>query len=126
MLKFYFCVFTMLLALTLGAYAQGVTTAAISGRVTDSEGKSLAGATITVIHLPTGTKAGTISNKNGRFSLQGLRVGGPFSVTATMIGFAKDEKTGVFLALDQNLSIEFVMSEKGITTGEIYCFCRQK
>ena len=53
-----------------------VTTSSISGIVKQSNGEALAGATITALHIPSGTKYETVSNKSGSFSLPGLRPGG--------------------------------------------------
>lgn len=56
------------------------TTSTIRGTVTDADGNAVAGATVTVINVPSGARATTTTNSEGRFSAGGLGVGGPFTV----------------------------------------------
>ena len=49
--------------------AQGVTTAAIHGVVTDSKGATLPGATVLVTHVPTGTVYSASTRADGRFNI---------------------------------------------------------
>ena len=71
-----FALFTMLFC--SAAFAQGSTSASINGLVTDAtSGDKLAGATVKLEHLPTGTKYGIKANTVGRYNLIGLKVGGP-------------------------------------------------
>ena len=81
------------------ALAQGVTTGAISGRVTDSEGGALPGATITAVHQPTGTRYVVVSRADGGYLVASARVGGPYTVTAGLEGFTTQEKTELFVSL---------------------------
>ncbi|MDY6925298.1 MAG: TonB-dependent receptor [Pseudomonadota bacterium] len=70
------------LAMSSAVYAQE-TTGSIRGRVTTEGGAPVAGSTITLTHQPTGTTATTVADSNGFFSARGLRVGGPYTVSAT-------------------------------------------
>ena len=81
--------------------AQGVTTAAINGKVTDSSGEGLPGATIVAIHLPTSTQYGTSSRPDGRYNLPNMRIGGPYKITVSFIGFADQGQEGFQLLLGQ-------------------------
>ncbi len=63
-------------------YAQE-TTGAIRGQVADANGSAAAGATVTIVHEPTGTTVTTVSDANGFYSARGLRVGGPYTVSVT-------------------------------------------
>ena len=69
------------LAASTAAYAQQ-TTGSIRGQVTDEANKPLSGVTITVIHLPTGTKATAVTGADGGYNLLNLRPGGPYTVEA--------------------------------------------
>ncbi len=98
---------TTLLAAT-PAFAQ-VTSSAISGRVLDSNGQPVAGATVTIVHEPSGTTKVTTTGPDGRYVAQGLRVGGPFEVTATKDGLPSAEQDNVYLQLAQESAINLTM-----------------
>jgi Carboxypeptidase regulatory-like domain len=68
------------------AHAQGVTTGVVTGVVKDVQGQPVAGAGVTAIHLPSGTAYETVTRADGRFSIPGMRVGGPYSVTVFQSG----------------------------------------
>jgi len=80
------------LAAANAVYAQE-TSGSIRGRVTDEAGAPLSGATITVRHEPTGTTANSVTNADGSFYARGLRVGGPYTVTATSGGLETGKLT---------------------------------
>ena len=83
-----------LLAVVLGppmatqAYAQGVTTGAMAGVVVDASKQPVRGANVIAIHLPSGTSYEATTRADGRFSMPGMRVGGPYSVTVSYDGAA--------------------------------------
>jgi hypothetical protein len=70
------------------AFAQGVTTGALNGIVTNEQEQPIQGATVIAIHLPSGTNYETVTRTDGRFTIPGMRVGGPYSVTVTYSGTA--------------------------------------
>lgn len=74
----------MLVALTSSVMAQ-ITTSGISGKVT-SMGEDVIGATVTATHQPSGTIYRAVTNIDGRFTIQGMRVGGPYKVEFNYIG----------------------------------------
>ena len=71
----------------MAGYAQ-VTTGTITGTAKASGGEVLAGATVTAVHVPTGSKYSTIAKTNGQFTLPNVRVGGPYTVTIHFEGYA--------------------------------------
>ncbi|MEK6706591.1 MAG: carboxypeptidase-like regulatory domain-containing protein, partial [Bdellovibrionota bacterium] len=77
--------------------AQGITTAAIDGIVTSTTGETLPGANVIAVHNPSGTTYGTSSRPNGRYNLPNLRVGGPYTVTVSYVGYKKQVKEDVYL-----------------------------
>jgi len=87
------------------ANAQNITTSGINGRVLDATGQPVAGATVVIRHRPTGTVVETTTDATGRYSAQGLRVGGPFDVRADKGGATVAEQDNVFLQLGQPASI---------------------
>ena len=94
---------------TSGLYAQGVTSSALQGTLTDSSGKPIVGAQIVAVHTPSGTTYNTVSRSNGLYNLNNLRVGGPYSVTATGGGDAK-RITNVYAELGQVTQVDIRIS----------------
>ncbi|MBM4162483.1 MAG: TonB-dependent receptor [Ignavibacteria bacterium] len=99
--------------------AQGVTTAAIEGRVTSTTGEPLPGANIIAVHNPSGTTYGTSSRPNGRYNLPNLRIGGPYAVTVSFVGYRKEVREDVYLTLSQTLDLDFIMTEEAIQAAEV-------
>ncbi|MBQ5647776.1 MAG: TonB-dependent receptor [Alistipes sp.] len=104
-MKRLFLAFVALMAVSFSASAQ-TTTASLKGYVTDSNGKPLAGATVVATHTPTETVYGTTTDINGAYRLQGLRVGAPYTVEFSFVGY-KDKKIGdIALALGETRQID--------------------
>lgn len=99
-----------LLAFT-GAFAQGVTTASITGKVTTSNGEALSDASVVAIHVPSGTRYGTSTRADGAFTIPNTRVGGPYTITASFIGYVDKKIENVFLSLGQPFNASFDLSE---------------
>lgn len=100
-------------------YSQGVTTSAISGLIVDDQNNPLPSANIIAVHEPSGTTYGTSSRANGRYSIPGMRVGGPYTVTVSYVGFEKQSKGNVFLNLGVATDVNFVLKTAGIQTEEV-------
>ena len=98
---------TGLMAIT-SAFAQ-VTTSSLSGRVTDENQEPLAGAAVVAVHTPSGTMYSAIANENGRFNINGMRAGGPYSVEISFIGMGTVKYTDVTLSLGDPYTIDAVM-----------------
>ncbi|HSQ36172.1 MAG TPA: carboxypeptidase-like regulatory domain-containing protein, partial [Candidatus Binatia bacterium] len=60
--------------------AQGMTSSAFNGQVTDSDGNPIAGATVTALHTPTGTVYSAVSRQDGLYNIPAVKVGGPYTV----------------------------------------------
>ena len=69
---------TLLLCLTTVAMAQ-ITTSGMSGKVT-ADGEDVIGASIEVVHVPSGTKYQAVTNTKGMYAINGMRPGGPYEV----------------------------------------------
>src|SRR6185436_12930672 len=87
----YMCRTVVFLALCMLAWAQpgfgqGVTTGSIAGIVTDNQQRPVAGASVLAIHEPSGTTYEGTTRADGRYSIIGMRVGGPYSVQVTFVG----------------------------------------
>ena len=75
-----------MLTFALTVMAQ-VTNSALTGKVTMQDTKEeVIGATVLAVHEPSGTKYAAVTNTNGRYTIQGMRQGGPYTVTVSYIG----------------------------------------
>jgi hypothetical protein len=95
--------------ITTALHAQ-VTTSGMSGRITDADG-AIIGATIVATHTPSGTNYGAVTNNEGRFNITGMRVGGPYTVEVSYIGYGKNTTNNITLSLGENYSLNVVLSE---------------
>ncbi|WP_150451999.1 TonB-dependent receptor [Arenibacter lacus] len=86
-----------------------VTTSNIRGLVLDDSNEALFGANVVAIHTPTGTKYGTITNEDGRFNLLNLRVGGPYEVTISYLGYKTQTDSNIFLTLGTTQNLEVIL-----------------
>src|SRR6478609_6112813 len=81
------------------------TTAAIGGRVTGADGAPLAGATVNIVHRESGSSNNFVTDSEGRYSVRGLRVGGPYTITVSK-GSDKEVRDDIYLKLAENLSLD--------------------
>ncbi|TNF72686.1 MAG: TonB-dependent receptor [Bacteroidetes bacterium] len=112
------CFFLVALLLSVTAGAQ-VTTSNIRGLVTDQQGVPMLGANIVAVHTPTGTRYGAITNIDGRFNLLNLRVGGPYEVTISYVGYTTQQESDVFLTLGKTFSLEVQLVEESQMLDEV-------
>lgn len=94
------------------AFAQE-TTSSVRGEVTDQSGAPIAGATVTVVHVPSGTTSTQTTDASGGFNAAGLRLGGPFNVTVTADGFETVEQEIGFLTAGQAQRLSVALVEQG-------------
>lgn len=104
---------------TISATAQ-VTTAALTGKVTDSKTQEeIIGATVQAIHAPSGTRYAAITNIDGLFTIQGMRTGGPYEVTISYIGYQSKHYSGIQLTLGETFSLDVQISEDANELEEV-------
>lgn len=94
----------MLSLFAAAAVSAQVTTSGMTGVVTDSAGEPLVGATVIAVHTPSGTQYGAVTNTAGRYNLQGMRTGGPYTVTFSYVGYRSVEFPGISLSLGETLT----------------------
>ncbi|MEM7107211.1 MAG: carboxypeptidase regulatory-like domain-containing protein [Bacteroidota bacterium] len=92
-------------------FSQGSTTSALSGTVLDSKGEVLIGATVKALHQPSGSMYGNASNVEGKYRIANMRVGGPYTITVTYVGYSGYSRDGIYLTLGQTLEFNAVLSE---------------
>jgi len=85
------------------AYAQQTTTS-IRGDVRSGD-QAIAGATVVLVHTPSGTRSSVTTNASGSFNASGLRVGGPFSITISAPGYQTTSAEDIFTTLDEPFAL---------------------
>jgi hypothetical protein len=113
-------------AIVSPAFGQSNVSAAVSGLITDSTGKPLAGAKVTMVHTPTGTTYTTETSSTGRYNFSGVQAGGPYTVTADAAGFRSTIQQGLTAQLGETIDAslklppaDVVVMDKFEVTGEI-------
>ncbi len=101
------------------AFAQGVTTGAMSGVVTDKGGKPLTGARVAITHEPSGTKYGAIAGSTGRYTAPGLRTGGPYTVQVSAVGMKAAKYADIYLKLGETFIQNVTLEEGEVRLSEI-------
>lgn len=112
-------------AMAVGANAQ-VTTSAISGKVLDETKAPVIGATVVAIHEPSGTLYGAVTNVDGRYTIQGMRTGGPYKIEISYVGYNKTAFTGISLELGNTLSLNAEMKPSSELLDEVVVVANAK
>ena len=95
------------------------TTADIQGTVTDDKGVPVSGANVVALHGPSGTKYSTTTRKDGRFNLANLRVGGPYVLTVSFVGFKGEKQDSIMLLLGQEFKSDFKLTPEAKQLTEV-------
>lgn len=96
-----------------------VTNSSINGLITDSKGEGLPGATVKATHVPSGTVYGTSTQTTGRFTIPGMRTGGPYKVEITFIGFETKVVENITLVLGEPYVLNQKLGESAQQLQEI-------
>lgn len=112
--------FTALVMLFSNGLMAQVTSSSITGTVTDKKnGETLIGASVIAIHTPSGTRYGSITNESGRFFMPAVRVGGPYSLTVSFIGYKESTEKGVYAALGSAANVNIILAEDVNVINEV-------
>ncbi|MEJ8756241.1 carboxypeptidase regulatory-like domain-containing protein [Pontibacter sp. H259] len=101
------------------AWGQGATTAALTGTIKDQSGTGLPGATIIAVHNPTNTQYVATTNAEGYYNIQNMRVGGPYTIRTSYVGFQEQRSENVTLSLGQAARVDFTLSESSRELSEV-------
>ena len=119
MQKRLFIIAVMMLTMTMSAVAQ-VTTSSMAGKVTyEGSTEEIIGATIVAVHEPSGTRYTAVSNASGLFAIQGMRTGGPYSVTVSYIGLQTKMLNNIFLQLGDTYNLSVWLSDNTTEVAEV-------
>jgi hypothetical protein len=92
------------------AFAQ-VTTSSLSGVVVDQNGEPVIGAAVMALHEPSGTVYGAVTNADGRYTIQGMRTGGPYKVDFSCLGYQDASYKGITLQLAETFTLNAKIGE---------------
>ena len=95
------------------------TTSSIKGIVKSTAGETLPAATILAIHTPTGSKYSALSNEDGRFSMLNMRIGGPYKIVVTFVGYQSEEFNDVYLDLGKVFSLDVLLKDESQKLDEV-------
>ena len=105
-------------ATTICVSAQ-VTTSALSGQVIDELKEPVIGATVVAVHEPSGTSYGAVTNIDGRYTIQGMRTGGPYKIEISYVGYKKSTYTGLYLELGNTLDLNAALEASSELLDEV-------
>lgn len=95
-----------------------VTTSSMSGRITDADGPVM-GATVVATHTPSGTTYGTLTNMEGRYNLAGMRVGGPYTVEVSYLGYTTNIQNDITISLGSAFIYDVLLSEDAVSLDQV-------
>lgn len=111
------CSILFLLSASVKTFSQE-TTSEISGIVTENS-KGVEGVTVTALHVPSGTSYSTITRKDGRYNLPNLKVGGPYTISVSYVGYKAEPQDNVTLLLGQEYKADFAITSDAKTLNEV-------
>ena len=91
--------------------AAQVTTSTLNGKVSDQQGEGVPGATVVAVHTPSGTQYYAVANAEGRFFINGMRAGGPYSVEVSCLGYNTVTYTDITLQLAEPYALNATLSD---------------
>lgn len=101
------------------AFAQVTTTSSMSGLIVDEKGQTLPGVTVVAVHTPTGTNYSTVTRADGRYNLANLRVGGPYVIKFSFIGYNTYTEQNVILTLGQDFKLSVKLDPNNTQLQEV-------
>ena len=96
-----------------------VTTSSLRGHISDSKGEDLIGASVVAVHLPSGTQYGTVTDASGNYILPGVRVGGPYKVTVSYVGYQDRQVENVFAYLGVVTDVNTKLDDASVNVDEV-------
>lgn len=104
--------------ISVATFAQ-VTTSSMSGKVTEKNGSAVVGATVVATHTPSGSQYYSTTDNSGNYRIQNMRIGGPYSVEVTLLGYGTVKTGGAYLKLGENFVNNVQMTEEAIALNEL-------
>ena len=98
---------------------QGITSAAVAGRVTSETRGTVENGIVALINTTTGARQQTTTTSAGRYNFENATPGGPYTLEVRAIGFQQASKSGIMLTLGQRYVQDFVLKEQVVTLQEL-------
>jgi outer membrane receptor for ferrienterochelin and colicin len=112
--------FIMIIGSLGTVFSQGVTTSSILGKVTSESGETLPGALVVSVHTPSGTKYSAVTNNEGRYFIPNMRIGGPYLVKVSFIGYSEYQVSDIMLNLGVSTNLNVIMEEETLGIQEVF------
>lgn len=112
-------IFLLIILFTSTMGISQVTKSSISGTVKSNKGEQLPGATVEVVHVPTGTKYFDNTDFTGGYAIPAIRPGGPYTVKVSFIGFKNAEVTEINAPLGNNVNVDVTLQDEMQTLDEV-------
>ena len=104
--------------MVMTSFAQ-ITSSALSGVVKDEKGETLIGANVNAVHQPTGTEYNTITNLSGVYTIPSVRVGGPYVVRVSYVGYKTSEVSNITATLGITSNVNVILREESTELSEV-------
>jgi len=98
---------------------QGGTTSSVTGRIASEEGEPLPAANVVIVHEPSGSNYGGVSDSEGYYRLPNMNVGGPYTLKVSFLGYHPYEMRDIYLSLGQTLNVNIKLTEESVTLKEV-------
>ncbi len=105
--------------LTVSISMAQVTTGTITGTVKDAKNVPLTGASIEVLHEPSGSRYKSVSTNSGKYTVTGLRIGGPYKITISYVGLRTETVTEVTVQLGEPSVVDFNLQDNSTQLQEV-------
>lgn len=106
------------LFVTIASFGQ-ITTSSLSGVVKNEKGETLIGATVNAVHQPTGTKYGASTNSQGSYMIPGIRVGGPYLIKVSYVGYKSKEISDINTSLGLTTNVSTILVDDATSLTEV-------
>lgn len=113
-----FALAALSLLVTAGLFAQ-VTTSSMSGRISEADGTPVIGAAVVAVHTPSGSKYYSMTDNAGNYRIQNMRVGGPYTLEVSFLGYATVKAENLSLRLGENFVYNAELREEATTLSEV-------
>ncbi|WP_316783567.1 TonB-dependent receptor domain-containing protein [Pedobacter frigiditerrae] len=95
-----------------------ITTSSLTGTVKDSK-ETMPGASIKATHTPTGTVYSVITNGDGRYTIGNMRVGGPYTIEVSFVGYKPEKFDDVTLKLGEPFVLNVTLTDNSSTLATV-------